>query len=555
MKNLIISVLFVFLIISCGKNESSGESEDGNSKLQETPQVAAPVMSPNGGYFGTDRLVIITTETSGATIYYTLDGSLPNESSDVYRSSIPVLGNGSNHIIRAYAVKEEMLDSAIITENFIINYPRVSTPSFNLAPGNYNSNQSVSINMQTIGATVYFTTDGTEPDTDSDVYDDTPIEIAGNGTTKVIKAYGVKEGMTDSFIVTAEYEIDYAQLPMPTFSLSGGTFTELQSVQINVSPGATLYYTTDGSVPTPENGLQVNPVPIAVSTTIRARVYKDGMEESNVAERTYNLKVPTPLFSHGSGEYNQSFDLTISSTTDRARIIYTTDGTDPSLTNGWTYLQPIHISGVTTLTVKVFKTGWESSEREFRYYTYHVNNPVISASGGHYDAPQSVTIECNTLDSEIKYTLDGSDPSETNGNVYSEAIVIGQDTNLKVIAIKNNWYPSDVIEESYTFPTIVDAPIFSLNGGNYYEEQLVTMFTYLPGASIYYTTDGSSPSSENGILYVGDPVQITVSTELKAATHKLGYNDSAISSKTYTLLVSRSTIAPAMGVLSLPRTY
>lgn len=77
----------------------------------------------------------------------------------------------------------------------------------------------------------------------------------------------------------------------PTFSPAPGTYTEPQTVTISTTiPGATIRYTTDGTTPTSTNGtVYVVAINIATTTTIKARVFKDDMNESDVATGAYTI--------------------------------------------------------------------------------------------------------------------------------------------------------------------------------------------------------------------------------------------------------------------------
>lgn len=94
----------------------------------------------------------------------------------------------------------------------------VAAPTFSPEEGSYISAQSVSISCDTEGATIYYTTDGSDPTTSSSVYS-SPIEVA---STTTIKAIAVKEGLSDSAIAEAEYNI-----------LQVSTIAEARSVDVN----------------------------------------------------------------------------------------------------------------------------------------------------------------------------------------------------------------------------------------------------------------------------------------------------------------------------------
>jgi beta-glucanase (GH16 family) len=80
---------------------------------------------------------------------------------------------------------------------------QVVAPSFSVAAGTYASAQSVTLSSTTAGATIKYTTDGSTPTAASATYT-AAINVAA---TTTIKAYALKEGMTDSPVVSALYTI------------------------------------------------------------------------------------------------------------------------------------------------------------------------------------------------------------------------------------------------------------------------------------------------------------------------------------------------------------
>jgi formylglycine-generating enzyme required for sulfatase activity len=214
-----------------------------------TETAATPTFSPVAGTYNSDQSVSITTTTSGATIYYTDNGSEPTTSSTQYSAAISIAGHGTTKTIKAIAVKSGMTNSSVASAAYTINYDAVATPTFSPVAGTYNSDQSVSITTTTSGATIYYTQDGSEPTTLSTQYS-SAISIAGHGTTKTIKAIAVKSGMINSSVVSATYTITYP-VATPTFSPAAGNQTTLANIAISTTTtDATIYYTTDGSDPT-----------------------------------------------------------------------------------------------------------------------------------------------------------------------------------------------------------------------------------------------------------------------------------------------------------------
>ena len=79
-------------------------------------------------------------------------------------------------------------------------------PTFSIASGTYDTNQNVTISCATDGATIYYTTDGSDPSTSSSVYSEA-ISLDDEGTY-TIKAIAVKDGNT-STVASATYTIKY----------------------------------------------------------------------------------------------------------------------------------------------------------------------------------------------------------------------------------------------------------------------------------------------------------------------------------------------------------
>ena len=98
----------------------------------------------------------------------------------------------------------------------------VATPTFSPAAGEVTSGTEVTISTTTSGATIYYTTDGSDPTTSST--QGTSVTITAATT---IKAIAVKEGMANSEVATALYTIagtiDYPSLETSNVTLTAGT--------------------------------------------------------------------------------------------------------------------------------------------------------------------------------------------------------------------------------------------------------------------------------------------------------------------------------------------
>ncbi len=112
----------------------------------------------------------------------------------------------------------------------------------------------------------------------------------------------------------------------------------------------------------------------------------------------------------------------------------------------------------------------------------------------------------------------------------------GDVTAFETLATEWDVYPVDMIDYlgTHTFTPgaqIAEAPVLSPEGGLYTSTVNVSMSTTTPGATIYYTTDGSVPDN-NSTPYTA-PVAISATTTVKAITYATGYTPSSISTQTY----------------------
>jgi N-acetylneuraminic acid mutarotase len=167
------------------------------------------------------------------------------------------------------------------------------TPLFSLAAGTYNAPQTLTITDQTSDATIYYTMNGTVPNSGSPVYSG-PITISSSG---VVQAIAVASGYSVSDTASAVYTINLPQTAAPTFSLPSGTYDGPQSISISDSAaGAAIYYTIDGTAPTTKSTIYAGPIKVSSSETIEAIALAPGYSQSIVGTVNYSIILPPPSF-------------------------------------------------------------------------------------------------------------------------------------------------------------------------------------------------------------------------------------------------------------------
>ena len=258
----------------------------------------APLISgiTEGAVVNSDVIISIVNPNPNAEgdIYYTLDGTEPTESSTVYLSDIK-LDEAKAYTLKA-VVKLGDKKSTVVAVNFKIQKDTVSAPVFNPASGKTFSNPaSIEITCSTVGASIYYTIDGSEPSESSTKYT-SPISLTAN-STYTIKAIAVKDGVK-STVTTANYTVDISKdiVETPVITPATGTFTSAQSVTITCgTSGADIYYTTDGSEPTESSTKYSGAFQVSTTTTVKAIAVKAGYENSSVATSTITIKIAPPF--------------------------------------------------------------------------------------------------------------------------------------------------------------------------------------------------------------------------------------------------------------------
>jgi hypothetical protein len=263
------------------------------------------------------------------------------------------------------------------------------------------------------------------------------------------------------------------------------------------------------------------------------------------------LPVAAPTFSPVAGTYSSAQTVTISSATPGAAIRYTTNGTTPTSTSGTLYAGPISVAATETVKAIAYEGGLSDSAVSTAAYTIAapVSAPVFSPAAGTFNNDTSVTITSSTGGATIRYTTDGSTPSETVGTIYTGPVTISATTTLKAIAYESGMADSTITTGTYTLQ--VATPVFSPAPGTYSGAQSVSITTATSGASIRYTTDGSTPTTTTGTLYVG-PISVGSTTTIKAIAFKTGYTSSPVVTAVYTISSGTTTYTAANGFVNVP---
>ena len=85
----------------------------------------------------------------------------------------------------------------------------------------------------------------------------------------------------------------------------------------------------------------------------------------------------------------------------------------------------------------------------------------------------------------------------------------------------------------HTVEVSAATPVFTPAGGAYSAVQTVTITDSTPGAAIYFTTDGTTPTT--GSTLYSAAITVSVTTTIKAIAAASGYKNSAVATAVYTI--------------------
>jgi len=194
-------------------------------------------------------------------------------------------------------------------------------------------------------------------------------DSAGNlyGTTQIGGMYGWG----------AAFEIhDPYRTGAPQLSLPAGTYDSTQKVTItDYTPGARIYFTTNGDEPSAESSDEYSgPIEVKHTETIKAIAVAKGLTDSGLAAAKYVIHLPaaTPEITPPPATYHALQKVTITDATADAAIYYTTNGRTPTPVSGEFYRGPFRIDATTTVKAIATAPGRSESKVATDAITIHL---------------------------------------------------------------------------------------------------------------------------------------------------------------------------------------
>lgn len=155
-----------------------------------------------------------------------------------------------------------------------------------------------------------------------------------------------------------------------------------------------------------------------------------------------------------------------------------------------------------------------------------------------YNNPITVSVTTNSVGADTYYTTDGIDPTEAS-TLYSSSFQLEDNTTVKAKSF-NSPYESAITVANYTFE-VSDPAITPTDASNYYNTITVEITCASTEADIYYTIDGSDPTTSS-TLYTGT-FDLSGTTTVKAKAF-WGILESNVITRNYSFYVEDPVISP-----------
>ena len=485
---------------------------DAGGMMSPPPQVTAPTFTPISGAIVPTN-VTISCSTTGAVIYYTLDGMLPTQTSTLYTG---VVSLATASVIRAVA----------FTNGWTPSVASVAYYGPPAVPANAQVTRSVNTNSPTSPVVTFSVTPGTNltcvavSESLSAGIVATNISSGGNyiasnnvvlwgpffGTNAQTLSYQAV-GQPGIYPVRASWSVDGVsgsekagsnivilatgnviptpppQVATPGFQPASGTHVPVSVTITNATPGAVIYYTLDGALPTTSSTLYTGAVSLVTASVIRAVAFTNGWTPSVASVAYYgppavpaNAQVARSVDRNSSASPVVAFSVTPGAS---AQCVAVTEILPPGIgainvSSGGNYIasnnvvlwgpffgtnglslsyQAVGQSGVYPVRASWSVNGVSGSK------TSGTNIVIASGAGGVIPTPPqlaptpvltpaiasnlpvSVSISCSDAQARIYYTTNGTLPTQSS-TPYTTRLSFNARTTLRAVAFRAGYLPS-----------------------------------------------------------------------------------------------------------------
>ena len=342
------------------------ESMEVVYEVSAATQVATPAITPNGGEVSATDPISISCATEGASIYYTIDGSVPTTENGTLYAAPFTLAEAAT--VKAIAVAEGLDNSGVAEATF--TFPAANINEF--ITNNYKHASTISGAVTVVAQLNSYLF----------LQDETAKIIAfgslnktynnGDQLTGVKGTYSLYNGLPEMNVVASSFGTATAGTPVEPTTITLAelkstpllTYIKVEGVKVPTGSGksftitdasgsATMYNSANAEIVSGEN-LIVEGFVSCYNTTIQLLPIK-------ITTQSGKEVVAAPVIAPNGGAISVDAEITISCETEGASIYYTIDGTEPSAENGTLYEVPFTLAEDATVKAIAVAEGMENS--------------------------------------------------------------------------------------------------------------------------------------------------------------------------------------------------
>jgi hypothetical protein len=493
------------------------------------PQVVPPTFAPVSGA-SVPTNVTISCATTGAVIYYTLDGSLPTQASTLYTGAVYL---ASASAVRAVGFTNGWTPSAAsvayygplvapaaaqVTRSVNTNPPTAPVVTFSVVPGTNATCVAVTESLP-LGLSATNVTAGGNYVASNNVvlwgpFFGTNAQILSYQAVGQAGAYPVRaswsvdgvgggESVGTNIVVTSAtpsvVPTPPPQVAPPVFSPASGSNVPVNVTVSCVTTGAVIYYTLDGSLPTQASTLYTGAVYLASASTVRAVGLTNGWTPS-VASVAY----------YGPPAAPAAVQVTRSVNTNTPTAPVVTFSLVPGANASCVAVTEVLPAGLAATSVTAGGSYIASNNVVLWGPFFGTNALALS-----YQAVG----QAGTYPARTTWSVDGVGGGEAVG------------TNIVVAPGPGSGFPTPPPQEP--MPTMTPALASNL-------PVAVSISSSDPQAQIYFTTDGSLPTQ--GSTPYTTPLNFTTRTTLRAVAFRASYLPSVSAVGEYSPLLTTNSL-------------
>ena len=247
----------------------------------------------------------------------------------------------------------------------------------------------------------------------------------------------------------------------PTMTPDGGKFSGSVKVSLKTTtPGAKIYYTTNGKTPSKSSTRYTKPFTLKKNTTVKALAVAAGYQNSPMASATFTKSgastktAAKPKMTPNGGKFSGSVKVSLKTTTPGAKIYYTTNGKTPSKSST-RYTKPFTLKKTTTVKAFAVASGYKNSPMASATFTKSgastktAAKPKLTPNGGKFSGSVKVSLKTTTSGAKIYYTTNGKTPS-TKSTRYRKPFTLKKNTTVKAFAVASGYKNSAMASVKFT---------------------------------------------------------------------------------------------------------